>query len=108
MKGTIETALQQRREEARHYNGLEQDHRGYQERLVNTLDRFNPVYMMSQSGARGNINQIRQLAGMRGLMADTSGETIEIPIRSNFREGSMFWSTSSLPTAPEKALLTQP
>ena len=43
--------------------------------------------MMSQSGARGNINQIRQLAGMRGLMADTSGETIEIPIRSNFREG---------------------
>ena len=55
--------------------------------LVNTLDRFNPVYMMSQPGARGNINQIRQLAGMRGLMADTSGETIEIPIRSNFREG---------------------
>jgi DNA-directed RNA polymerase subunit beta' len=55
--------------------------------LVSTLDRFNPVYMMSQSGARGNINQIRQLAGMRGLMADTSGETIEIPIRSNFREG---------------------
>jgi DNA-directed RNA polymerase subunit beta' len=55
--------------------------------LINSLDRFNPVYMMSQSGARGNINQIRQLAGMRGLMADTSGETIEIPIRSNFREG---------------------
>ena len=43
--------------------------------------------MMSQSGARGNINQIRQLGGMRGLMADTSGETLEIPIRSNFREG---------------------
>ncbi len=55
--------------------------------LINSLDRFNPVYMMSQSGARGNINQIRQLAGMRGLMADTSGETLEIPIRSNFREG---------------------
>ena len=55
--------------------------------LVASLDKFNPVYMMSQSGARGNINQIRQLAGMRGLMADTSGETIEIPIRSNFREG---------------------
>ena len=55
--------------------------------LISSLDRFNPVYMMSQSGARGNINQIRQLAGMRGLMADTSGETIEIPIRSNFREG---------------------
>ena len=42
---------------------------------------------MSNSGARGNVNQIRQLAGMRGLMSDTSGETIEIPIRSNFREG---------------------
>ena len=55
--------------------------------LISSLDRFNPVYMMSQSGARGNINQIRQLAGMRGLMADTSGETLEIPIRSNFREG---------------------
>jgi len=55
--------------------------------LIESLDRFNPVYMMSQSGARGNINQIRQLAGMRGLMSDTSGETIEIPIRSNFREG---------------------
>jgi len=55
--------------------------------LIDSLDRFNPVYMMSQSGARGNINQIRQLAGMRGLMSDTSGETIEIPIRSNFREG---------------------
>ena len=39
--------------------------------LINNLDRFNPVYMMSQSGARGNINQIKQLAGMRGLMADT-------------------------------------
>ncbi len=55
--------------------------------LIDNLDRFNPVYMMSQSGARGNINQIKQLAGMRGLMADTSGKTIEIPIKSNFREG---------------------
>jgi len=55
--------------------------------LIQSLDKFNPVYMMSQSGARGNINQIRQLGGMRGLMADTSGATIEIPIRSNFREG---------------------
>jgi len=55
--------------------------------LIKSLDKFNPVFMMSDSGARGNINQIRQLAGMRGLMADTSGETIEIPIRSNFREG---------------------
>lgn len=55
--------------------------------LINNLDRFNPVYMMSQSGARGNINQIKQLAGMRGLMADTSGKTIEFSIKANFREG---------------------
>ena len=55
--------------------------------LIASMDKFNPVYMMSNSGARGNVNQIRQLAGMRGLMSDTSGETIEIPIRSNFREG---------------------
>ncbi|ANW97820.1 DNA-directed RNA polymerase subunit beta' [Thermoclostridium stercorarium subsp. thermolacticum DSM 2910] len=55
--------------------------------LIASMDKFNPVFMMSNSGARGNINQIRQLAGMRGLMADTSGKTIEIPIRSNFREG---------------------
>lgn len=55
--------------------------------LINNLDRFNPVYMMSQSGARGNINQKKQLAGMRGLMADTSGKTIEFPIKANFREG---------------------
>ncbi len=55
--------------------------------LINNLDKLNPLYMMSNSGARGNINQIKQLAGMRGLMADTSGKTIEIPIKSNFREG---------------------
>ncbi|MEN8907066.1 MAG: DNA-directed RNA polymerase subunit beta', partial [Clostridiales bacterium] len=55
--------------------------------LMANLDRFNPVYMMAYSGARGNVNQIRQLAGMRGLMADTSGKTVEIPIRANFREG---------------------
>ena len=55
--------------------------------LIDNLDKFNPVYMMSKSGARGNINQIKQLAGMRGLMADTSGKTIEIPIKANFREG---------------------
>jgi DNA-directed RNA polymerase subunit beta' len=48
---------------------------------------MNPIYMMADSGARGSTNQIRQLAGMRGLMADTSGKTIEIPIRANFREG---------------------
>jgi DNA-directed RNA polymerase subunit beta' len=55
--------------------------------LLNTLDKFNPVYMMANSGARGNIQQIRQLAGMRGLMADPTGKTIELPIKSNFREG---------------------
>jgi DNA-directed RNA polymerase subunit beta' len=55
--------------------------------LLQTLDHFNPVYMMANSGARGNIQQIRQLAGMRGLMADPSGRTIELPIKSNFREG---------------------
>jgi DNA-directed RNA polymerase subunit beta' len=55
--------------------------------LMETLDRFNPVYMMATSGARGNIQQLRQLAGMRGLMADPSGRTIELPIKANFREG---------------------
>lgn len=55
--------------------------------LMATLDRFNPIYMMANSGARGNIQQIRQLSGMRGLMADPSGRTIELPIKSNFREG---------------------
>lgn len=57
------------------------------EAMKNKLDEFNPVFMMSQSGARGNINQIKQLAGMRGNMVDTSGKTLEIPIKSNFREG---------------------
>lgn len=55
--------------------------------LMKCLSEFNPVYMMANSGARGSTNQIRQLAGMRGLMADPSGEIIEIPIRANFREG---------------------
>lgn len=55
--------------------------------LMDNLDKFNPIYMMANSGARGSTNQIRQLAGMRGLMADPNGEVIEIPIRANFREG---------------------
>ena len=55
--------------------------------LQNNLDEFNPIFMMANSGARGSMNQIRQLAGMRGLMANTSGKTIEIPIKANFREG---------------------
>ena len=55
--------------------------------LMDNLDKFNPIFMMADSGARGSRNQIRQLAGMCGLMNDTSGKTIEIPIRANFREG---------------------
>jgi DNA-directed RNA polymerase subunit beta' len=55
--------------------------------LMDSLDPFNPIYMMANSGARGSTNQIRQLAGMRGLMADPSGQIIEMPIRANFREG---------------------
>ena len=56
-------------------------------RLLESMDEFNPINMMADSGARGSINQIRQLAGMRGLMASTSGKIIELPIRANFREG---------------------
>ena len=55
--------------------------------MKSTMDKFNPVYMMADSGARGNQQQIRQLAGMRGLMADPSGRIIDRPIKSNFREG---------------------
>jgi len=55
--------------------------------LMKSLDAFNPIFMMANSGARGSTNQIRQLAGMRGLMADPNGEIIDIPIRANFREG---------------------
>ena len=55
--------------------------------LMKSLDPFNPIYMMANSGARGSTAQIRQLAGMRGLMADPSGQIIEVPIRANFREG---------------------
>ena len=55
--------------------------------LMANLDEFNPINIMATSGARGSSNQIRQLAGMRGLMANTSGKTIEIPIKANFREG---------------------
>ena len=54
---------------------------------MHSLDQFNPIYMMSHSGARGNTNQIRQLAGMRGMVANPSGRIIEMPIRANFREG---------------------
>ena len=57
------------------------------DKLQDNLDRYNPIYMMADSGARGSMSQIRQLAGMRGLIANTSGKTIEIPIRANYREG---------------------
>ena len=52
-----------------------------------TLDKFNPIFMMADSGARGSKSQIKQLAGMRGLMANPSGKIIELPIRASFREG---------------------
>ena len=55
--------------------------------LLDGLDKYNNIYMMADSGARGSDQQIKQLAGMRGLMADTTGNTIELPIKSNFREG---------------------
>ncbi len=55
--------------------------------LQKNLNRYNPIFMMADSGARGSMSQIRQLAGMRGLIANTSGKTIEIPIRANYREG---------------------
>ena len=57
------------------------------EALLTGLDKYNNIFMMADSGARGSDKQIKQLAGMRGLMADTSGRTIELPIKSNFREG---------------------
>jgi DNA-directed RNA polymerase subunit beta' len=55
--------------------------------LMETLDPFNPIFMMAHSGARGNVSQITQLAGMRGLMADPTGRIIDLPIKANFREG---------------------
>ena len=56
-------------------------------KLLDGLDKYNNIFMMADSGARGSTKQIKQLAGMRGLMADTTGHTIELPIKSNFREG---------------------
>lgn len=57
------------------------------EAMKNNFSELNPIYMMAQSGARGNMNQLRQIAGMRGLMANTSGKAVEIPVKSCFREG---------------------
>ena len=72
--------------------------------LKANLDKYNPIFMMADSGARGSINQIRQLAGMRGLIANTSGTTIEIPIRANYREVLISSNTSFLPEVREKVL----
>lgn len=58
-----------------------------QQRLMDTFDPQNPIFMMSDSGARGNISNFTQLAGMRGLMAAPNGKIMELPILSNFREG---------------------
>ena len=55
--------------------------------LMDSLDKFNPIFMMADSGARGSKSQIKQLAGMRGLMANPSGKIIELPIRASFRDG---------------------
>ena len=55
--------------------------------LADNLPKDNEIYMMADSGARGSMNQIKQLAGMRGLLANTAGHTIEMPIRANYREG---------------------
>jgi len=57
------------------------------EAMKENFDELNPIFMMIQSGARGNMNQLRQIAGMRGLMASTTGKAVEIPIKSSFREG---------------------
>ena len=66
--------------------------------LLDGLDKYNNIFMMADSGARGSDKQIKQLAGMRGLMANTTGKAIELPIKSNFREGldvfRSYWSTS--------------
>jgi DNA-directed RNA polymerase subunit beta' len=69
--------------------------------------QVNSIYMMSHSGARGSPAQMKQLAGMRGLMAKPSGEIIESPIISNFKEGCRFWSTSTPPTAPARVSRTR-
>jgi len=68
---------------------------------------MNPIYIMADSGARGSKQQIRQLSGMRGLMAKPSGEVIETPITANFREGLTVLEYSSPPTARARAWLTR-
>ena len=62
--------------------------RSYSNAMEENFDDLNPIYMMVKSGARGNMNQLRQIAGIRGLMASTTGKAVEIPIKSSFAEGS--------------------
>ena len=76
--------------------------------MKNTMDQFNPLFMMANSGARGNVQQIRQLAGMRGLMADPSGRIIDRPIKSNFREGLTVLEYLFPRTVPVKVLPIRP
>ena len=71
--------------------------------MAENFDKFNPIYMMAFSGARGNIKQIRQLAGMRGLMGNTKGGTIDRPVRPTPARAFPFWSTSSPRTARVRA-----
>ena len=68
--------------------------------LADNLPKDNEIYMMADSGARGSMNQIKQLAGMRGLLANTAGHTIEMPIRANYREGLNILEYFVLPVAP--------
>ena len=78
------------------------------DKLISGLDKYNNIFMMADSGARGSNQQIKQLAGMRGLMADTSGRTIELPIKSNFRKVLTYWSISFLHMVPERDFPIQP
>ena len=71
--------------------------------LQASMDQYNPIFMMADSGARGSMKQINQLAGMRGLMADTSGRSIEIPIKANFREGLSVLEYLYVYLLPERA-----
>ena len=76
--------------------------------MENNLDELNPIYMMANPGARGSFKQIRQLAGMRGLMANPKGEIIERPIKANFMEGLSVLEYFIPRTAPARAWPTRP
>lgn len=79
-------------------------HQEVSSELKKNFRKFNPINMMLDSGARGNDSQLRQLAGMRGLIANTAGKTIEVPIRANYREGLNILEYFIPPAAPVKAL----